>query len=191
MINQFYIINKLQISSSGECNHHLLNHTPNSFYFNLEVPFLLGSKVMTKSHFKYRQICYVQTTHVKYWIRIWPSLKWLPWQSDELDFPTPSVTWPWGQRVQLVDISELEKWFHGQFKQGSSPVSLYCPAGHFAKTQILLYTKTYSYINSRFHTYNTCRCAKPGLKKISKINIYAVLKNTLGIHVFKSFLMVN
>lgn len=28
-------------------------------------------------------------------------------------------------------------------------------------------------MNSRCHTYNTCRCAKPGLKKISKINIYA------------------
>lgn len=37
MINQLYIIKKLQVSGSGACNHHLLNHIPNSFYFNLLV----------------------------------------------------------------------------------------------------------------------------------------------------------
>lgn len=38
MINQLYIINKLQIFGSSECSHYLLNHIPNSFYFNLLVP---------------------------------------------------------------------------------------------------------------------------------------------------------
>lgn len=37
IINQLYIIKKLQVSGSGACNHHLLNHIPNSFYFNLLV----------------------------------------------------------------------------------------------------------------------------------------------------------
>lgn len=51
MINQLYSIKKPQISDSGECNSHLLNHIPNSFYFNLLVLFLLGLKAMTKSQF--------------------------------------------------------------------------------------------------------------------------------------------
>lgn len=46
-------------------------------------------------------------------------------------------------------------------------------------------------MNSRCYIYNICRCVKFGLKKISKINIYVVLKNILGIYVFKFFLMVN
>lgn len=89
-----------------------LNHIPNFFYFNpfstyfawleklwLSLIFCLGKYVMNELH----NVIYNKVLN-----QDMAFTKWLPWQSEKLDFPTLSVTWPRGQGIHLVDISELE-----------------------------------------------------------------------------------